>query len=133
MLASVPSKPTDIVLSDTSVTSDTKIKVTFAEPEPTNNGSPILSYELVMDDGKSGNFVSVQGFTQNNLKTEATITEGVIKGREHRFKYRARNAIGWGEYSDVSAVLAATVPQKALQPTFLSFSADVLTVVVPRS
>jgi hypothetical protein len=38
----------------------------------------------------------------------------VIKGREHRFKYRVKNIVGWGLFSGVSKVLAATVPDSAL-------------------
>lgn len=45
-LASVPGTPTDVPVSDTTVTSDSVIKVTFASPAPSNGGSVILSYEL---------------------------------------------------------------------------------------
>lgn len=44
--ASVPGKPLDVPVSDPTVTSDTQIKVNFANPAPDNGGSPIISYEL---------------------------------------------------------------------------------------
>jgi len=65
--------------------------------------------------------------------TTFTIESGVIKGRRHRLKYRARNSVGWSPYSDESFVLAATAPAKPDRPYFLSFSNDVLSIVVPRS
>lgn len=62
-MAGVPSKPTDAPVSDAQVTSDSRIKVDFAQPEPEDNGSAILSYELVMDDGVSGDFKSIVGLS----------------------------------------------------------------------
>lgn len=59
MLAARPSKPVDVVISDPKVTSDQILKVKFGNPAPVNQGSPILSYELQMDDGKSGEFSSI--------------------------------------------------------------------------
>jgi len=47
------------VISDPEVTSDQILKVKFGNPAPVNQGSPILSYELQMDDGKSGEFSSI--------------------------------------------------------------------------
>jgi hypothetical protein len=46
ILASIPGTPTDVPESDPTVTSDTEIKVTFANPPPDNGGSTIISYEL---------------------------------------------------------------------------------------
>lgn len=54
--ASVPEKPTDVPTSDPLVTSDSQIKVDFANPTPGNGGSAIISYELQMDDGMSGEY-----------------------------------------------------------------------------
>jgi hypothetical protein len=31
----------------------------------------------------------------------------VITGRNHRFKYRAKNIVGWGPFSDEAFILAA--------------------------
>lgn len=108
--ASVPGKPLDVPVSDPTVTSDTQIKVNFANPAPDNGGSPIISYELQMDDGMNGDFYSIIGFDVNSLLTAYTITTGIVKGREHGFRYRARNSIGWGDFSDETSILAATVP-----------------------
>jgi hypothetical protein len=65
--------------------------------------------------------------------TEATIQTGLIKGRQHRFRYRVRNAIGWSDFSDNSFVLAASKPAKPDRTYFLSFADNVLSVFVPRT
>lgn len=133
-LASVPFKPTDFPVSDPLITADDTIKVKFADPAPDNGGAPIISYELVMDDGMSGSFTSIVGLDANSLLTEFTIFEsGIVKGRRHRFKYRAKNVVGWGPYSDDSYVLAATVPDRAERPYFLAFADEKLRIVIPRS
>jgi hypothetical protein len=61
-LAGRPSAPSDVPVSETSVTTDREIRVTFGTPEPEANGSQILSYELLMDNGQSGEFISLIGF-----------------------------------------------------------------------
>jgi hypothetical protein len=99
--------------------------VTFADPVPDNGGAPIISYELVMDDGMSGSFTTIVGLNANSLLTEFTIQNSeIVKGQRHRLKYRAKNVVGWGPYSDDSYVLAATVPDSAERPYFLAFAAD---------
>jgi len=47
--------------------------------------------------------------------------------------YRVKNAIGWGPYSAVSTVLAATIPSAPANPFFLTFTSGTLSIVVPRS
>lgn len=49
------------------------------------------------------------GFDTKSMLTY-TVSLGVVKGRQHRFRYRARNIIGWSVWSDDSAILAAAVP-----------------------
>ena len=126
VFAGVPSMPTDKPTSDPTVTSDRVIKVSFANPQPQDNGSAILSYSLEIDDGKSGLFKAVSGLEQDQMLSEFTITEGIIKGRKHRLRYRARNSVGWGPYSEVAFVLAATKPSVPPHPYFLTFANDEL-------
>ena len=73
MLAGVPSQPSDIPVVDPTETSDTQIKVSFADPVPESNGSEIISYELQMDDGFSGNFVSIIGFQSHSKLTTVLV------------------------------------------------------------
>ena len=108
-------------ISDPLVTSSSRIKVTFANPVPSNGGSAIISYELQMDDGLSGEFSSIVGYSVNSLLTAYTVTSGIVKGREYRFRYRVRNSIGWSDFSDESAILAATIPSPPGVPKFSNF------------
>lgn len=134
LLASVPARPTDVPVSVATVTAATAIKVTFAASSPPDDGgSPIVSYELQMDDGAGGSFVSVHGFSPSSLATHYTVTENVSKGRAHRFRYRAKNAVGWGPYSAEASILAASVPSVPHPPSFSSFSSGTLTVNVGMS
>lgn len=86
-----------------------------------------------MDDGKSGDYKSLIGGSTNSMLTQFTVEQGIIKGRQHRFKYRVKNLIGWSPYSDESFVLAATQPSVPDRPYFLNFDNQQLNIVVPRS
>ena len=81
VLAGVPLKPVDVPIGIQSETSDKQIKVTYASPEPDNNGSSITSYELQMDDGFSGDFFTLVGYVTNSKLTTFTATENIFKGR----------------------------------------------------
>jgi len=83
-----------------------------------------------MDDGEGGDFVSIHGFSPLSMITHFTAVENIHKGRPHRFRYRARNAVGWGPFSAEASVLAATKPSAPEAPKFSSCSTTVLTVVV---
>lgn len=39
--------------------------------------------------------------------------EGLVNGNSYKFRYRASNKHGWGEYSEISSILAADIPQQA--------------------
>jgi hypothetical protein len=55
----------------------------------------------------------------NYMLLTATVTTGIQSGRYYRTRYRAKNEVGFGPYSDVTYILAATIPQ---QPTTISVS-----------
>jgi len=123
-------KPVDVPVFDPAVTTDKQIKVTFANPPPSNGGSPIISYELQMDDGLAGAFKSLIGFDTNSMLTTFTVSAGVVRGRQHRFRYRAKNHIGWGPFSEDTAVLAATVPVPPQKPLYKSFTGSLLNLFI---
>lgn len=75
-----------------------------------NGGLNILSYSLEMDNGQGGIFVPVVSIIIDSLATTQTISTGVVKGRTYKFRYRARNVLGWGEYSPIGYILAAQKP-----------------------
>lgn len=51
------------------------------------------------------------------------VTESISKAGVYGFKYRARNLLGYGPYSDVTYVTAATVPSTPPKPTVASADA----------
>jgi hypothetical protein len=105
MLADVPNKPTAAPTSDPANTDSTQIKVVYNEPAD-NGGSNIISYELQMDDGKGGDFISLFGADSDYLRLWYIVTTNITKGTLYRFRYRAKNDIGWSAFSDSGFILA---------------------------
>ena len=93
----MPSAAPTTILAQTSAT---QIYVQYTAPS--NSGSPILSYEVQMDDGQGGDFVSLIGVNPYYLKLWYVVTSNITKGTIYRFRYRALNAIGWGQFSDTA-------------------------------
>lgn len=80
----------------------------------------ILSYNLEVDDGTgSGNFSELYGETSDSNLLTHTYTS-VTQGTTYGFRYRAKNQFGWGDYSDVTYIVAATVPSAPPKPEFVS-------------
>ena len=127
LLASVPGKPDTDLVSDPSVTDTETIKVTWAEPTD-NGGDEITSYSLEIDDGTGGDFTRLVGYEEDYLLFKYTLREGVQRAVHYRMRYRARNRIGWGEYSDIVYVLAATVPAKPPRPTLAGSDSTSITL-----
>jgi hypothetical protein len=122
VLASIPDTPIVGPVNDNSVTSSSRIRVTYGVTSPPGNGgSPILSYALEIDDGINGDFKKLVGFTPNSLLTTYIITSGIQKGFEYRLRYRVRNAVGWSGYSPISYIIAANSPDTPPRPTFSKF------------
>ena len=86
-----------------------------------------------MDDGVTGMFSSLIGYTTNSLQTTYTVAQGVVEGIQHNFRYRARNAIGWGLYSAESTVLAASSPSAPPPPFFTGYSGGALYIAIEQS
>jgi hypothetical protein len=75
--------------------------------------SIIISYNLQMDStgGGSGPFIDIKGFSADDLSTEVII-DNQTKGKIYFFRYRAKNAHGWGDFSAVNFVRMANKPSK---------------------
>ena len=102
------------------------IKVTWGELAD-NGGDEVISYSLEIDDGMGGDFNPVVGYSTDYLLFFYT-HEGVTRGTNYRLRYRAKNRIGWSEYSDIVYVLAATKPQKPPAPTLQSTDSTSITL-----
>jgi len=86
-----------------------------------------------LDDGINGDFTSLVGYSSFSLLTQYTVDENIIKGRHHRFKYRAFNSVGWGDFSEEIAILAAKIPSTPARPKFVQYNTDAITINIPES
>lgn len=67
--------------------------------------------QLQWDKGSSGlNWFTLIGESPYSNSDTYTVQGNLVAGRLYKFRYRARNIFGWGEYSDQADVLAAAVP-----------------------
>lgn len=117
-IADIPETPALAPVSVKDFTDSTRIKATYDEPY--SGGSVLTNYEIVIDDGLGGGFVTIAGGQVNtHLETSIIISQsesdgGYIKkikrGLIYRIKYRAQNVNGWSGYSPVAHIQAARIP-----------------------
>jgi hypothetical protein len=78
VLAAVPDTPVSAPISDATITNESRIKVFYGPLIYANNGgSAILSYELQIDNGIGGDFVSLIGADSESLETEFIFEQNV--------------------------------------------------------
>ena len=65
--------------------------------------------------------------------SETVTTMGLTKGLTYRFRYRAGNSIGWGEWSPASHVQAAKAPEPPQAPTVITTGSDYIDLQVNPS
>ena len=99
------------------------IKVDFGAIAGTG-GSPIIKYEVQMSDEHLQNW----GVHCQELATTCVVTKGIIGGQNYIFRYRAWNSVGAGGWSELSVVQAATIPGIPKKPSFLSATANSVTL-----
>lgn len=121
LFAAVPDTPTNGPATDPAVTDRARIKVDWAKiVSPNDGGSEVLSYQLAMDDGEGGDFVILVGGETNEedyfLKLTYTVYAGIAEGSTYRFRYRSLNSVGWSEYSPITYIMAASIPEKPAAP-----------------
>ena len=103
LYAAIPSKPSSTPQHVAAESNSTIIALTLPELAPAETGNTdILAYSLEMDNGQAGDFFQV---ASESMIVEYNVT--VERGLTYRFRYRARNSVGWGPYSDAIEVLAA--------------------------
>jgi len=127
VLAGTPRKPSAAPSTILSKTNSKSLYVQYTIREY-DGGSPILSYELQMDDGKGGDFVSLIGYDENYLKLSYIVEGNVIKGKLYRFRYRTKNSVGWSLFSDTGFIQAANVPNKPPVPMYVSSTTTSITM-----
>lgn len=120
MLAGIPDAPPSSVVK---VLSD-KLKISVEMPAVLDNaGSTLLSYDLHADDGQQGEMTTYYAGLNRTVDVETVL------GRTYRFRYRVSNILGWSEFSDVTHILAAYVPDKpSAAPLLVSVDATQITI-----
>lgn len=79
-----------------------------------DGGSTILSYSLEIDDGQGGPLQALYGEVVDTM-TLSFLYKNVTRGLLYQVRYRAKNVIGWSDYSPVGFIYAASVPAKPVQ------------------
>jgi hypothetical protein len=83
-----------------------------------------------MDDGEGGDFTTI--FTTQQQNT-FTVTEGIERGKNYRFRYRVSNINGWSDYSDVSYISAFSIPEAPPAPIFDDANSTTITLILSPS
>jgi hypothetical protein len=130
VLSDEPDQPTTGPVSDALITNESRVKVDYGPQSiDKNGGSPLLSYELQMDDGIGGNFTSMIGYETDSLETTFTVkSEQIQSGSIFRFRYRTRNTNGWSLFSPISHIKAATIAVRPPAPTLILATAASISV-----
>lgn len=91
-------------------------------------GSPVVGYDMQIDDGHNGEFRFVLGGDRSasTLATSVFLTaanDGIEAGLTYRVRYRAINVIGEGPWSDIAYIRAALLPEAPASPVVTYFDA----------
>ena len=101
-------------------TSPTQVQVTWQamSSDAETGGLAILSYELEYDKSSgdtpgTGNWQTLVGYPSDSLLTEYMVSGDAIvtgTGEAYQFRVRAKNALGWGNWSPIGVVAASAAP-----------------------
>jgi hypothetical protein len=87
-------------------TSSSQIEVTWTAltTSAETGGASITSYHLQWDAGTNTTWYDVVGLSPSYTSTSVILSSSVVAGNTYYFRVRAKNAQGWGSYSDVSSI-----------------------------
>ena len=87
------------------MTSATQIGISWSEGT-SNGGAEVIDFTILYDQS-TGTWVELaSGVTETEYTTSVTLTQG----QTYTFKVKARNSVGFGQYSAEVSILAAQVP-----------------------
>lgn len=138
VLADVPATPTVGPSHTVGATSDVVILFGITAVDGTvpalTGGSKILSYSLEVDDGAGGSFVALYGVTAPSLSISHSLSIANMRGKVHRARFRALNAVGWSSYSPITYTRAARVPAApSTAPQYVSATSTTMNVILTLS
>ena len=64
----------------------------------------------------------------NSMETSFIVADNILKGKIYRFRFRSLNINGWSDYSPVSYIRAATLPERPPAPTFGTATNNLITI-----
>ena len=80
-------------------------------------GAPIISYNLQWDLGNFGlQWYDLIGDITDYLETSYIVSSGISSAVYYKFKVRARNKWGWGQWSQIVSIRASTWPTVVAKP-----------------
>lgn len=83
--------------------------------ESSHGGSAVIDYEVWFNQGSIINLYIL--YATVNSATFEKIISTVSSGEAYSVKVRARNRVGYGAYSSIGTIYAATVPDAPNAPT----------------
>lgn len=91
-----------------------------------NGGSDVLGYDLWRDDGMNGNYFRL--YDGDDVLSTVYYDANVMKNLLYRYKYRARNVNGWGDFSAPGYLFAADVPSRPATPTLKAVTSTTMDI-----
>lgn len=128
-LGDVPNPPSVAPLKQQQLSTTSAISVQITDlPEADTRGLPVLSYCLEIDRVLDNIYTEINGCSNTSMALTHLI-KGLVQGATYGFRYRARNAYGWGGYSQTALLKVATEPGKPMnKPSFVSATDSSLTI-----
>ena len=81
-------------------------------------GTDILSYNVQWDSGTDGyQFLHLVGYAAIFMETEYSISSHIEVGKSYQVRIAAKNYWGWGSYSEILTITAASFPEQVSQPS----------------
>ena len=113
MILAKPDAPVNLK-TDKTVNTDSQLSISWQEGL-SNGGDAVTQYTVYCDQGRNA-WVSV---AQTGRILYYVTDFAVVAGKTYKFKVTATNFVGTSDFSEVIAVLAATVPDKPINLQFL--------------
>lgn len=120
--ARIRTVPNQMLIPFEVLSTDTTIQVGWLDLEaPATGNAPVLSYNLYWDNGSGVADIELV----DEMVTEFRVT-GLVGGLNYRFKVRARNNYGYGDFSAEYSLEASDLPGRPEIPTVTLDGTNVL-------